>query len=231
MPADLLSDTTTSVQLHLLAKAPLPGRAKTRLMPRLGAHGAASAHVQLVTQCVANACRALPAACVTLWTALDHGHPLFAALQARFGIRLAPQPDGDLGVRIHHALTSTPSRASGPAMIMGSDCPSITPELIQTCAARLATHPVVILPAEDGGYGLIGLHSITPADTQALFTDIAWGSGDVLTQTRQRLSALGLKADFPATVWDVDRPADWQRFQRECLTQPYKRSPVSRRSP
>lgn len=227
MPADCLPDATTPVQLHLLAKAPLAGRAKTRLMPRLGAQGAASAHVELVTQCVANACRALPAARVTLWTALDHAHPLFAALQARFGIKLAPQPDGHLGTRIRHALASS----AGPAMIMGSDCPSITPELIQTCAAQLTTHPVVILPAEDGGYGLIGIHSITPADTQALFTDIAWGSGKVLAQTRERLAALGLNAVFPATVWDVDRPADWQRFQYERLHLPHERSLASRRHP
>lgn len=237
MPAN-----TSPVQLHLLAKAPLAGRAKTRLMPRLGAQGAASAHVELVTQCVANACRAMPAARVTLWTALDHGHPLFAALQARFGIRLAPQPEGNLGTRIRHALTSTFSsnfpRTSGPAMIMGSDCPSITPELIQICAARLATHPVVILPAEDGGYGLIRIHAITPADTQALFADIAWGSGAVLAQTRERLAALGLNAAFPATVWDVDRPADWLRFQHERRhlshehpNLPHERSPTSRRHP
>ncbi|SHM11343.1 TIGR04282 family arsenosugar biosynthesis glycosyltransferase [Vreelandella subglaciescola] len=210
MPADNAFVADAPVQLHLLAKAPLAGRAKTRLMPRLGAQGAASAHVELVTQCVANACRAMPAARVTLWTALDHDHPLFATLQARCGIKLAPQPEGNLGTRIHHALASR----EGPAMIMGSDCPSITPDLIQTCAARLATHPVVILPAEDGGYGLIGIHSITPADTQALFADIAWGSGAVLAQTRERLAALGLNAAFPATVWDVDRPEDWQRYRR-----------------
>ncbi|MDN6179397.1 MAG: TIGR04282 family arsenosugar biosynthesis glycosyltransferase [Halomonas subglaciescola] len=211
MPADNAAAFEPPLELHLLAKAPLAGRAKTRLMPRLGAQGAASAHAELVTQCVANACRALPAAHVTLWTALDHAHPLFAALQARFGIQLAPQPDGDLGTRIRHALTGS----AGPAMIMGSDCPSITPALIATCAAQLASHPVVILPAEDGGYGLIGIHSIPPADTQALFADIPWGSGDVLATTRERLSTLKLDAAFPATVWDVDRPADWQRFQHE----------------
>jgi hypothetical protein len=234
MPADGFFAADAPVKLHLLAKAPLAGRAKTRLMPRLGAQGAASAHAELVTQCVANACRALPAARITLWTALDHAHPLFDALQARFGIRLAPQPDGNLGTRIRHALTSTLSSTKGPAMIMGSDCPSITPELIQVCAARLATHPVVVLPAEDGGYGLIGID----ADYPALFADIPWGSGEVLTKTRERLAALGLDAAFLTTVWDVDRPADWLRFQHEYRhlphehqTLPHERSPTSRRHP
>lgn len=199
-----------SVTLHLLAKAPVPGRVKTRLMPRLGAHGAASAHAEMVKRCVLHACKALPAARVTLWTALDHEHPLFLELQQRLGINLAPQPEGDLGVRIRHALASTFSSTPGPAMIMGSDCPSISPELIQTCADSLATHPAVILPAEDGGYGLIG----TGADYPALFRDIPWGGGEVLNVSRERLDALGLKAAFPATVWDVDRPADWQRYRR-----------------
>lgn len=202
------------VALHLLAKAPVPGRAKTRLMPRLGAHGAASAHAEMVRRCVAHACRALPAEQVTLWTALDHAHPLFIELRQRLGINLAPQPEGDLGVRIRHALASTFSSTPGPAMIMGSDCPSITPELIQACAAHLAVHPVVMLPAEDGGYGLIGTRRLTPADARALFDDIPWGGGEVLAVTRERLAARGLEAAFPATVWDVDRPEDWQRYRR-----------------
>lgn len=209
MPADY-GHQRRPIALHLLAKAPIPGKAKTRLNPRLGAYGSASAHAEMVKRCVIHACRALPAAQVTLWTALDHAHSLFTDLEARLGINLAPQPEGDLGVRIRHALASS----TGPAMIMGSDCPSITPALIQSCADSLATHPVVILPAEDGGYGLIGVHSISPADTQALFSDIPWGGGEVLAATRERLVALELEATFPATVWDVDRPADWQRYRR-----------------
>ncbi|GAA3910957.1 TIGR04282 family arsenosugar biosynthesis glycosyltransferase [Halomonas cibimaris] len=209
------------VALHLLAKAPVPGRAKTRLMPRLGAHGAASAHAEMVRRCVAHACRALPAAQVTLWTALDHGHPLFAELKQRLGIHLAAQPEGHLGVRIRHALAGS----AGPSMIMGSDCPSITPELIQACADSLATHPVVILPAEDGGYGLIGTRGLTPADARALFHDIPWGGDEVLAVTRARLAARGLEAAFPATVWDVDRPEDWQRYRRLYPRAPSLASP------
>lgn len=191
--------------LHLLAKAPLPGQAKTRLAPLLGVEGAALAHAELVRHCVANACQALPAARVTLWTALDHAHPLFIELREAFGLTLTPQPEGDLGARIRYALNSTP----GPAILMGSDCPSISAELIAACAHRLASHDVVILPAEDGGYGLIG----TQQDYPGLFEAIPWGSESVLTATQQRLAALGLTAAYPATIWDVDRPEDWQRWK------------------
>ncbi|MEA2118665.1 TIGR04282 family arsenosugar biosynthesis glycosyltransferase [Halovibrio sp. HP20-50] len=192
-------------QMHLLAKAPLPGQAKTRLAPLLGSEGAANAHAELVRHCVANACKALPAENITLWTALDHAHPLFIELREAFGLTLTPQPNGDLGARIRYALNSTP----GPAMLMGSDCPSISAELITTCARQLASHDVVILPAEDGGYGLIG----TQQDYPKLFEAIPWGSERVLSETQQRIEALGLTAAYPATIWDIDRPEDWQRWK------------------
>ncbi|WP_075880915.1 TIGR04282 family arsenosugar biosynthesis glycosyltransferase [Vreelandella massiliensis] len=198
--------TCPPVALHLLAKAPLPGHAKTRLIPRLGKLGAADAHAELVRACVATACRAFPPHQVTLWTALEHEHPLFIALHQQYGIALKPQPEGDLGARMRHALSATP----GPAMVVGSDCPSITPALLHLCAAQLADHQVVMLPAEDGGYGLIG----TQEDTPTLFRDMPWGSEHVLAETRARLTACGLTAAYPATVWDVDRPEDWQRWQR-----------------
>jgi uncharacterized protein len=191
--------------LHLLAKAPLPGQAKTRLAPLLGAVGAANAHAELVRHCVANACHALTAENVTLWTALDHSHPLFSELREQFGLTLNAQPEGDLGARVRYALNSI----QGPAMVMGSDCPSITSELISASAQQLATHQVVILPAEDGGYGLIG----TQRDYPMLFDTIPWGTSNVLTSTQQCIQALGLHAVYPATIWDVDRPEDWQRWK------------------
>lgn len=202
MPAET---PTEQPHLHLLAKAPLPGQAKTRLAPLLGIQGAAGAHAELVRHCVATACTALPAENITLWTALDHAHPLFMELREAFGVTLRAQPNGDLGARIRYALNSQ----LGPAMLMGSDCPSITRSLITTCAQQLAHSQVVILPAEDGGYGFIG----TQHDYPALFEDIPWGTKSVLTTTQQRIEALKLKAAYPATIWDVDRPEDWQRWK------------------
>ncbi|HSP31649.1 MAG TPA: TIGR04282 family arsenosugar biosynthesis glycosyltransferase [Halomonas sp.] len=204
LPAKILIASEALPHLHLLAKAPLAGQAKTRLAPLLGMEGAARAHAELVRHCVANACKALPASHVTLWTALDHAHPLFIELREQFGVTLSAQPDGDLGVRVRYALKSTP----GPAMLMGSDCPSITSTLITTCAQQLATHDVVILPAEDGGYGFVGTHH----DYPKLFESIPWGTKSVLTTTQQRIESLGLHAAYPATIWDVDRPEDWQRW-------------------
>ncbi len=69
---------------------------------------------------------------------------------------------------------------------------------------------MVILPAEDGGYGLIG----SQQDYPELFTAIPWGSEQVLSVTRERLAALGLEAAYPDTMWDIDRPEDWFRWQQ-----------------
>ncbi|MGE4532925.1 TIGR04282 family arsenosugar biosynthesis glycosyltransferase [Halomonas sp.] len=193
-----------AVRLAILAKAPLPGRVKTRLIPACGAEEAARVHAALLRHTLAVAAAALPAARITLWTALAHDHPLFLELAERHGIARRPQPEVDLGERMRQALTP------GPAMVIGSDCPALTPALLQRCAAALATHDAVCLPAEDGGYALLGLHQAHPS----LFKEIAWGGETVMADTRERLATLGWRLACPATVWDLDRPEDLERWRR-----------------
>ncbi|WP_416137764.1 TIGR04282 family arsenosugar biosynthesis glycosyltransferase [Halomonas sp. HK25] len=203
MCAERLHD---EVALAILAKAPIPGRAKTRLIPALGPEGAARVHAQLLGHTLEVACAALPPERITLWTALDHAHPLFLALAERHGVTLRPQLEGDLGERMHHAL----AQADGPAMIIGSDCPVLTPALLGTCAEALEDHDAVCLPAEDGGYALLGVRHPDPR----IFDDILWGTGSVMAETHQRIAALGWRLACPATVWDVDRPEDLRRWLR-----------------
>lgn len=191
------------VRLAILAKAPIPGSVKTRLIPGCGAEEAARVHADLLRHTLAVACAALPAKRITLWTALEHEHPLFLELVAQYDIARQAQTKGDLGDRMRFALTP------GPAMVVGSDCPALTPELLNTCAEALADHDAVCLPAEDGGYALLGLHETHPS----LFNGIDWGSERVMTQTRQRLDALNWRLACPATVWDVDRPEDLRRWR------------------
>ncbi len=190
--------------LAILAKAPIPGRAKTRLIPALGPEGAARLHERLLRHTLAIAVAATPAHRVTLWTALDHDHLLFVELVERYGVSLRPQPEGDLGKRMHHALV----QADGPALVIGSDCPMLSPGLLRTCAEALEDHDAVCLPAEDGGYGLIGVRHPDPR----LFDDVPWGTGSVMAETRERIAALGWRLACPATVWDVDRPEDLTRL-------------------
>ncbi|MGJ7459891.1 TIGR04282 family arsenosugar biosynthesis glycosyltransferase [Halomonas sp. MA07-2] len=192
------------VSLAVLAKAPIPGRVKTRLIPACGAQRATFVHGQLLRHTLEVACAALPVGRLTLWTALDHAHPLFLELAERHHIVLRPQPEGDLGQRMHAAL----SAADGPAMVIGSDCPVLTPALLHRCAEALEDHDAVCLPAEDGGYALLGLRRAH----RHPFSDIDWGTGSVMTQTRKRIAALGWRLTCPETVWDVDVPEDLIRL-------------------
>jgi len=192
--------------LAILAKAPIPGRAKTRLVPALGPAGAARLHERLLRHTLATALAATPGHRITLWTALDHAHPLFLELAKRHDVALRPQPEGDLGKRMNHALV----QADGPALVIGSDCPMLSPALLGTCAEALEDHDAVCLPAEDGGYALIGVRYPDPR----LFDAIPWGSERVMAETRERIAALGWRLACPATVWDVDRPEDLARLSR-----------------
>lgn len=193
--------------LAILAKAPLPGRVKTRLIPALGAEGAACLHARLLRHTLAVALAATRPERITLWTALEHDHALFRTLAKCHGIRLAPQPKGDLGARMHHALAAM----SEPGLLIGSDCPVLTPALLQRCQAALADTEAVCLPAEDGGYALVGVRESDPR----LFTGVDWGTDQVMVQTRRRVNALGWRLTSPAMVWDVDRPEDLVRLRRQ----------------
>lgn len=192
------------VAVAILAKAPVPGLAKTQLAPVLGPEGAAALQARFIERTVATALAAAIGP-VTLWAAPDCGHPLFQALATKPGMALAAQPDGDIGGRMLAALAA----ANGPAIAIGTDCPALDPADLRTAAAALADGiDVVILPAADGGYGLIGMRRPQPA----LLTGMIWSTPDVMAQTRARLARLGLTWREPARLWDVDVPADLARL-------------------
>jgi uncharacterized protein len=188
----------------VMAKAPVPGLAKTRLIPSIGAHAAAVLQERLTEQTVATACAA-GIGPVTLWCAPETTHAAFRALAAQFPVTLKRQPNGDLGTRMLATL------AGGPALVMGSDCPAFTPGHLRAAADALARADVVLIPAEDGGYVLIGSRTPQPA----LFDGITWGTSTVLAETKKRIATLGLQAIELAPLWDVDTEDDLARMERE----------------
>jgi len=104
--------------------------------------------------------------------------------------------------------------AGAPLLLMGADCPAILAADLVDCAAALEKGAAaVFLPAEDGGYGLVGAARPIPE----IFEGIAWGGEDVMAQTRDKLARLGLTWGEPRVVWDVDRPEDFARLVREGL--------------
>jgi rSAM/selenodomain-associated transferase 1 len=199
-----------TVPVIVFAKAPVPGEVKTRLIPALGAAGAVALHERLVDCALATAVEAAVGP-VELCCTPDDPHPALAALARARGAQLAAQGPGDLGRRMHAAFARALGGARA-AILIGADCPALTAQHLRDGAAVLAgAADAVIAPAEDGGYVLIGLKRA--ADN--LFADIRWGGPTVMAQTRERLVAAGLRWRELATLWDVDRPEDLERFRRE----------------
>ena len=193
------------VAVAVLAKAPIAGFAKTRLIPVLGARGAAVLQERLVERAVETACAAAIGP-VTLWTTPDESHPVFQSIGARLGITLARQAEGDLGARMLAAITA----ANTCVLLIGSDCPALTLDHLRAAADVLRDRaPAVVIPAEDGGYALIGLRTSEPA----LFSDMPWSTPIVMDETRRRLRTLGLTWHEPVTLWDVDLPQDLERMR------------------
>jgi uncharacterized protein len=200
--------TAEPVAIAVLAKAPLPGLAKTRLIPALGADGAAMLAARLIERAIATAQTAALGP-VTLWCAPDESHPVFAAMPQKYGVALARQPDGDLGARMHEAAVA----ANRPALVIGSDCPALTAAHLREAADALRDHDAVLIPAEDGGYVLIGLRQ----PCEALFSGMQWSVASVMAETRRRLRSLGLSWRELAPLWDIDTPENLARLQREEL--------------
>lgn len=194
----------------IFAKAPVAGTVKTRLVPRLGAVSAALLHAHMLEHVVGQACAAEVGA-VTLACAPSCDHALFVALAERYGVALLEQGDGDLGARMARAMARVLA-ANEAVILIGADCPGIDPGyLAQAAAALEGGSDIVIGPAEDGGYVLIGARVAYPA----MFAGIAWGSGAVLAATRAKLDRSGLRVRELTLKWDVDRPEDLDRLALE----------------
>lgn len=192
------------IAVGILAKAPVPGFAKTRLIPALGAERAARLQALLIARVASTACAA-GIGPVTLWCAPDEKHVAFEMARAH-GVALRCQSDGDLGARMLMALAA----ANGPALVIGSDCPALTAEHLHRAAEMLREGTdVVVFPAEDGGYVLIGTCRPQPA----IFSGMPWGTAGVMPETRRRMENLGLRWQEPVTLWDIDVPADLERLR------------------
>ncbi len=218
------------MRLLIFARRPVPGRCKTRLIPALGAAGAAELHARLLRHALASA-RAARLGRLELWVdqlagdpGSDSGNdsgsdpggdsgddtidPLWQALAAEFGANLRLQCRGDLGARMHGALRDALRRSPDGALLLGSDCPPLTPGYLRAAAAALRTQDAAFAPVADGGYALIGLRRARGA----LFRQMPWSSAAVMAETRRRLHRLGLTHWRGETLWDVDRPQDLARL-------------------
>ena len=191
-----------TTRLIVLAKAPVAGFAKTRLVPALGAAGAARLARRLLDETMAQA-RAAGLGEVELCCAPDTAHPAFAAQQLRGGVQLSVQGSGDLGARMDRAATRALA-VSARVVLIGTDAPQLDAAYLRAASAALATCDAVLGPAVDGGYTLIGLRRPAPR----LFEQMPWSTDRVLTLTRERLAEAGLRWIELAPLRDVDEADD-----------------------
>lgn len=183
-------------RIVIFAKAPVPGRVKTRLIPALGAEGAARLARQMLEHTVEEA--------LATGLAVELcGEPDAAEWhEERPGLALTGQGEGDLGERLARAA----ERVLGEERILliGADCPEMDRRTILKAAAALEARDAAIHPAQDGGYALLGLTALD----RSLFEGIEWSTGDVAAETIARIDALGWSLHLGETLRDVDEPED-----------------------
>jgi hypothetical protein len=189
------------IQVALFAKAPVPGYAKTRLIPALGRIGAARLHRQLIlwTLNTVNKAQLGP---LSLWCAPARDQRFFRALRRYLGVRCYTQQGHSLGERM--AYTAESLMPQGGVLLICTDCPALTPAHLRTAAQMLQAKEAVLYPASDGGYVLLGLRVFH----EGPFHHIQWGSASVLAETRKRLSQLGWDWWEGQTLHDIDEPDD-----------------------
>ena len=197
-----------SAALIVFARAALPGRAKTRLIPRLGAWRAARLHAAL-TACALRTARDAGFETVELHVTPRRSRALFSPYENAFQAKIRYQKGADLGARMLHAFEMA-LRRNRAAILIGTDCPALGAADLRRAARLLASGcDAVLAPAEDGGYALIALRKVSPR----IFEGIAWGGNNVFLKTAERLSRLGLRWRALRTVWDLDRPGDLERLR------------------
>jgi rSAM/selenodomain-associated transferase 1 len=192
-------------RILVMSKAPEPGAVKTRLIPLLGAAGAARLYATMLHDCI-DRLVAADLCPVDLWCAPTTGHPFFIDCRQHYGVTLQQQAAGDLGQRMEHALGKA-LQQSGCAVLVGADCPGLAVSDIEEALQALKQGTGVVLgPAHDGGYYLVAMRSLHTC----LFEDIPWGSADVLRLTESRLRARGVSWHRLVVRRDLDTPQDYR---------------------
>lgn len=191
----------------VFCKAPIIGQVKTRLMPSMSAEEATAAHIVL-TKHVLSWLSTSKICAIHLWCSPDTEHIFFQQCADDYDVSLFTQSEGDLGAKMDQAIQASLKKYKR-VLLLGCDSPSLSePDLEQALSNLSAGRDVVLAPAEDGGYVMIGCQF----PQTALFTDMPWGTEQVFQLTVDRLNRTGQTFSTTPLQWDVDRFEDWQRY-------------------
>ena len=194
-------------RIVVFAKAPQAGLAKTRLIPALGAEGAADLARNMLSHTLDQALAAGTQA-VELCMSPAPADLAWQGLVLPQRVEQTNQGEGDLGARMSRAIDRAFNRAlalqQGPVLVIGTDCPALSADELSEAARQLERHDAVLLPASDGGYVLIGLQAPCPS----LFTGMPWSTSVVAQETLRRMASLGLNVWQGPVLHDIDEPSD-----------------------
>ena len=195
--------TTIPDAILVFVRAPEAGRVKTRLAAEIGAEGALRVYRRLAEHAVAEARELGPEVALRIhYTPAAGGEAVRAWLGG--DAEYLPQADGDLGARMRAAFAAAFAAGHRRVLIIGSDLPGLSAEVLRRALRLLDSHPAVIGPAADGGYYLLGLRGMVGG----VFDGIAWSTERVLEATLARLRAAGCAPAMLEPLRDVDTAAD-----------------------
>ncbi len=197
------SDTVILV----FAKAPVAGKVNTRLIPDIGVQAATRLQQDFIYQRLTMLTQA-DLCPVALMCAPDANHECFEQCHQQYKITLLEQSGNDLGARLHNGIQQALQNYKY-CIVIGTDAPALNAAIIKEAIDVLHTNKnVVFVPAEDGGYVLLGVDKAYTF----LFDDIPWGSADVMQKSRDAIIENNIAYTELAECWDVDRVEDYRRY-------------------
>lgn len=204
---------TNKRQLIIFLKSPIKGQCKTRLIPLLGEQGATDFYKDLVNHCIDTA-NTLTNIDIALYIYPNTQHPFIQQLNTGDNSSLHQQQGNDIGERMYNAI-NTSLKTYSHCVLIGSDCPVITPSYIEQAFKALESHNIALGPATDGGYVLIGSKVISPE----IFAHTQWSTHTVLDQCLKNIKQLNYSHHLLPKLWDIDTPNDFLQNQThiECL--------------
>lgn len=191
-------------RLIIFTRYPEPGKTKTRLIPLLGAEGAATLQRQMTEHKLAEVKKLQAVSQLSVEVHFAGGNEQLMQNWLGSSIIYQQQSEGDIGCRMASAFQASFESGMNSVVLIGTDCPDLNDRLMAQAFQSLEQHDLVLGPAEDGGYYLIGLHQLIPE----LFTGISWSTAEVLQQTQSIARKLGLSVGYLPLLSDVDRPED-----------------------
>ncbi|MEM9275468.1 MAG: TIGR04282 family arsenosugar biosynthesis glycosyltransferase [Cyanobacteria bacterium P01_F01_bin.143] len=199
--------------LIIFTRYPEPGKTKTRMIPALGAEGAAELQRQLSEHTIQTAQKLQESRQIEIEIHFAGGDRDLMSSWLGNNHSYYPQASGDLGAKMQSAFAKAFEQGKQRIVTIGIDCPDITPTILNQAFDSLKSNELVLGGAEDGGYYLIGLSKLVPE----LFQDINWGTDSVFATTKAIAQKLALSIGYLPVLADIDRPEDLEIAQRHNL--------------